>query len=209
MPVIKREFFIPCRGVDCFKLAELIQENVSIGEMAIDIRDNGLYIAFYGYKSDIRRAWARVKKVLRDYRSSIRRTPLGYRVSIDYIVSSIKKTFPPILLVEIVKRMGYSVRYSSGYIETDMDVEELKEIASKIADIVYQLRYEVRSTACKYFIVAASILTGREPSNVIDDAIGKELVYLDEDGKPRLRVEWRRAIDIYTKYVRGIEAGLE
>ncbi len=197
MPLVKREYFIPCSGGECIAIAELIQENIGNCEIAIDIRDNGLYIILYGYKTDVRNAWARIKKLVKSYRESVKPCREGYRVSVEYIVSKTRKTFPPLLLVEILKRMGYPTDYREGYIVSSLDTEEIIGCADKVASLLQEIRYDVWSTTAKYFVVAASILSNKEPSIVIEDAIEKGIMYRDEDDRPRLKMEWRQALDKY------------
>ncbi len=200
MPLIKRVFHVNCSGEECLKIAEIIRENITVTEVHIDIKDYGLVIEIYGYKSDVKNAWNKIKKLVAMYKN-VSRTIKGGEVlyPVEYIVSLIKKTFPPLLLVEVLKRKGYSSRYEDGKIITNAEIEEVKSIAEKIADIINEIRYDVKGTTSKYFVAAASILLGLEPSEVIEKAINHGLMYLDEDEKARIRYEWRQALDKFVK----------
>lgn len=202
MPLIRRVYHISCHGEECYKLAEFIRENISVPEISITFREHGIYVELYGYKSDIRNAWSKIKHLVSMYRRSMTRTRKGYRITIDYIVSKIRKTFPPTLLVEILKKRGYSVSYEGDYIEIDIEPDELIELASRVADIIQAIRYEASGTTTKYLITAATILTNRSSEDV-DQVISEleELGYLyrDEDGKARLKLDWKKALDMYLR----------
>ena len=200
MPLIRRVYHISCHGEECYKLAEFIRENISVPEISITFREHGIYVELYGYKSDIRNAWSKIKHLVNMYKRSMIRTRKGYRVTIDYIVSRIRKTFPPILLTEILRKLGYDVRYEGNIIEVDIEPDELIGLADKIADIIQAIRYKVGGTTAKYLVTAAAILTNRSVEE-IDQVIAEleELGYLyrDEDGKARLKLEWKKALDMY------------
>lgn len=202
MPLIRRIYHISCHGEECYKLAEFIRENINVPEISISFREHGIYIELYGYKSDIRNAWNKIKHLLSMYKKSMVRTKKGYRIPIDYIVSRIRKTFPPVLLAEILRKMGYGVRCEGNFIETDIEPEELLELADKIADTIQAIRYKVGGTAAKYLVVAASILTNRSAKDIdmtINELVELGYLYIDEDGKARLKLEWRKALDMYLR----------
>lgn len=198
MPLIKREFFIQCRGDECFKIAELISENAPQVELIdIDISDHGLRIKIYGYKSDIKRVWNTIKQLLRIYQTPyitghgrIRRIP------IQYIVGRIKRTFPPSLLVFILKKKGYRASLSEDNEEilSDAEPDHVIEIASRIADLTQRIRNITRGTSTKYFIIAASILLDKDPEYIVNKALEKGILERIED-KIRVRKEWRQALE--------------
>jgi len=200
MPFIRRVYHISCHGEECYRLAEFIRENISVPEINITFREHGIYVELYGYKSDIRNAWSKIKHLVSMYKRSMIRTRKGYRITIDYIVSRIRKTFPPILLIEILRKMGYDANYKENIIEVDIEPDELIKLADKIANIIQTIRYKVSGTTAKYLITAAAILTNRSIEE-IDQVVNEleELGYLfrDEDGKVRLKLEWRKALDMY------------
>jgi hypothetical protein len=80
MPLIKRFFHIPCRGDECFKLAELIKERApAVNIINLEIGNDGLYIEMYGYKSEIKNAWEYIRRIVSAYRSSIKQLSKGLR----------------------------------------------------------------------------------------------------------------------------------
>ncbi len=199
MPFTYREYYIPCRKDECIKLVELIRENISLPEAVIEVEEHGIRIRLYGYKTDIKNSWNRIKRVLKIYRESILKTPLGYKYSIESIVASIRKTFPPQILAKVLEKKGYTAKYSEGYIETNASREEVEEIANRIADVIQEIRFDAPSTTTKYFIATASVVEDKDPREVIDEAIELGLLYRDEDDKVRLRLEWRQALDKYLR----------
>ncbi len=198
MPLIKREFYIPCRGEECFKLAEIINEKVPQVEFIdISIEENGLRILMYGYKSDIKRAWQVIKQLVKTHRSAIATGPYGLkRISLQYIVEEIHKTYPPLLLEYVLKRKGYYAKLSDDglYILTNADIDEVLKIADRIHNLTNTIRDLVKGTSTKYFIVAASIILGVNPREVIELALEKGLLDKTND-KYMLRKEWRQALE--------------
>lgn len=194
MPLIKRSFFIPCSGEECIKLAELIKDNISVLEASIDIKEHGIEVTMYGYKTDIKKMWVKIRQVISTYRELMKAGESGYKkIPLEYLVSLTRKTFPPLLLVEILKKKRFTASYENGVIETNADLDTLKELIDRIASIFEEIKYDVRSTTTKYFIVSASILTGLEPRIVIEKGIEKGLLKLEEE-KPKLTKEWRQAL---------------
>ena len=115
MPLIKRSFYIPCRGDECFKLAEIIREKIPVVEQVdIEVGESGLYITMYGYKTDIKNAWSYIKRLVSSYKSAIIERGGVRRIKVEYIVEKTRHTFPPRLLVEILKHMGYTVELSEN-----------------------------------------------------------------------------------------------
>lgn len=204
MPIIKRAFFISCREEECLKLADLIKDNISTLEALIDVKDYGIEIVLYGYKTDVRRAWEKIKQIVSFYKELTQATRSKVkRIPVSHIVSLTKKTFPPTLLAEILARKGYRSRYASGVIETDADLEVLKSIVEKISEVYERIKYSVRGTTTKYFITASSILLDLDPDYVIDECLKTGLLKVSgEEDKPKLAKEWRQALDDFIKYIR-------
>ena len=198
MPLIKRFFQISCKGEECLKLAELIREKAPAVEyMDIEIREDALRITMYGYKTDIKNAWEYIRRLVSSYRSSIITTRHGLRrIKIEYLVEKTSRTFPPILLVEILKYKGYKAILSDykDEIITDAEPKVLEELAVKIFDVINKIRFDVRGTVAKYYVAATSIILGVEPEQVIEKGILYGHLYRDEDGKIRIKKEWRQAL---------------
>jgi hypothetical protein len=198
LPLIKREFFIPCKGDECFKLAELINEKIPQVELIdIDISDHGLRIKMYGYKSDVRRAWNTIKQLVRIYRTPyIMEHGRLRRMPIQYIVERIKRTFPPSLLVYILKKKGYRAALSEDgeEIVSDAEPDYIVEIASRIADLTQRIKDFTRGTSTKYFIIAASILLDKDPEYIVEKAFAMGLLEKIND-RFIIKKEWRQALE--------------
>jgi len=204
MPFTKRFFYVPCKGEECFKLAEVIREKApAVEQVDISISDHGLYIVMYGYESDVKSAWRYVRSLVASYKSAVKTKHGLTRVKVEYIVSKVRRTFPPRLLVEVLKRMGYRAELSedSSSIETNAPVEKLEELADLIAKRADEVRYEVRGTATKYYVVAASILSGKPVSEVLNIGVALGHLKLDENEKYSIVVEWRQALSEFLSKV--------
>ncbi|ADI31300.1 DUF2067 family protein [Staphylothermus hellenicus] len=205
MPLTKRFFHIPCKGDECFKLAELIREKAPQVELVeINITDTGLYIEMYGYRTDIRNAWEYIRRLVSSAKASEQYSKKGTRrIKIEYLVEKKKKTFSPVLLSEILKHKGFKADLSDykDEIITDAPLEVIEELIDNIWDVIEKIKYDVRGTTTKYFLTAASILTDMDPQEVIMKAYSIGLLFKDEDEKYRLGKEWRRAISEFLNKV--------
>ncbi len=199
MPLIKRFFYIPCRGEECFKLAELIREKIpSVEYLDITIEEDGLYITMYGYKTDIKYAWEYIRRLVSSYKSSITTLRGGIkRIKIAYLVEKTRKTFPPIVLVEILERLGYKAGLNQEKTEiyTDAPTELIEEIVNKIWEVINAIKYDVRGTTSKYFVVVSSIVLKMDPEQVLSRAYFMGIMDKDEEGKYRIKKEWRKALN--------------
>ncbi len=199
MPLIKRFFYIPCRGEECFKLAELIREKIpSVEYLDITIEEDGLYITMYGYKTDIKYAWEYIRRLVSSYKSSITTLRGGIkRIKIAYLVEKTRKTFPPIVLVEILERLGYKAGLNQEKTEiyTDAPTELIEEIVNKIWEVINAIKYDVRGTTSKYFVVVSSIVLKMDPEQVLSRAYSMGIMDKDEEGKYRIKKEWRKALN--------------
>ncbi|MET1159386.1 MAG: DUF2067 family protein [Thermoprotei archaeon] len=207
MPLVKRVFYIPCKGDLCLKLAEIINEKAPAVEHAeIKISDNGLYITLYGYKTDVRNAWEYIKRIASLYLSAIRDTGGIKRIKLEYLVDRLRRTFPPRLLAAILNYMGYRCEYDHDKNElvTDAPLEIIEDIAKKIAEIIDSIKYDVRGTTTKYYVVAASIILNTDLETVYRIGVEKKHLVLDEDGKYRIRIYWKQAIEELIREHRGI-----
>jgi len=208
LPLIKRFFYIPCRGEECFKLAELIKEKIpSVEYVDITIEENGLYITMYGYKTDIKYAWEYIRRLISSYKSSITALKGGVkRIKIEYLVEKTRKTFPPIVLVEILERLGYKAGLNQDKTEiyTDAPTELIEEIVNKIWEVINAIKYDVRGTTSKYFAVVLSIVLKMEPEQVLSRAYSMGIMDKDEEGKYRIKKEWRKALNEFISEYRNL-----
>ncbi len=202
MPIIKRSFFVKCRGNECFELASILQEKIpSLDTVEINIGEDGLRITMYGYKSDIKRAWEVIKNTVKTYRAGIIEVGKGIKkYDVSYLVERTKQTFPPILLSEILRHMGYTVEVSEDKtsILTSADEDTIIDTIRKMNDVAMEIRFKARGTVTKYFIIASSILTGKPPETVLAEATAYGILG-QENEKYRLKKEWRQALEEYLK----------
>ena len=196
MPLLKRSFYIKCHGDECLKLVELIRDKAPVVEsMNITIEQSGLRIDMYGYKSDIRNAWIYIKRLVSAYKSAIVEKRGLREISIDFLVEKVGRTFPPRLLEFVVKKKGHKARIEGDRIITDADLDEIFDMIKKIIEVLDKIRFSVRGTACKYFIVASTILANKSYQTIIEDGLRAHILDKDEDGKIMLKKEWRSAVD--------------
>ncbi|RLG80393.1 MAG: DUF2067 domain-containing protein [Thermoprotei archaeon] len=206
MPLIKRSFYVQCRGSDCFKLAELIKEKTPTVEyIDVSVTENGIYISVYGYKTDVKNVWRHIRKLVSLYYSAVREFKGLRRVKIEYLVDKLKRTFPPRLLVVIINHMGYRCELAEKGEEiiTEAPLELIESVASTIICKLDEIKYDVKGITAKYYVVAGSALLGIPVDEVYKLGIKHGHLWVDNEGKFRLRVEWKQGLnELLEKYSR-------
>ena len=196
MPLLKRSFYIKCHGDECLKLVELIRDKAPVVEsMNITIESSGLRIDMYGYKSDVRNAWIYIKRLVSAYKSAIVEKRGLREISINFLVEKVGRTFPPRLLEFVVKKKGHKARIEGDRIITDADLDEIIDMIKKIIEVLDEIRFSVRGTACKYFIVASALLANKSYQAIIEEGLRVHILDKDEDGRIILKKEWCSAVD--------------
>ncbi len=71
MPLIKRSFYISCRGEECLKLVEALKRSLNVNEATISISEGGILIELYGYKTDVKRSWSKSRKIVSAYKKNL------------------------------------------------------------------------------------------------------------------------------------------
>ncbi len=196
MPLLKRSFYIKCHSDECLKLAELIRDKApAVESMNITIEQSGLRIDMYGYKSDVRNAWIYIKRLVSAYKSAIVEKRGLREISIDFLVEKVGRTFPPRLLEFIVRKKGHKARVEGDRIITDADLDEIIDTIKRIVEVLDKIRFSVKGTACKYFIVASALLADKSYQAIIEEGLRAHILDKDEDGRIILKKEWRSAVD--------------
>lgn len=202
MPLVKKTFVIPCRGEECVDLSNTLLENLSgAGNVTIEAKQNNIVVTVYGYKSDVRETWMAIKNLLEEKR---RLQPAGkglIRINLNQLAKVLKRTVPPKLLVEVLKRYGYYATYEKedSAVVTDVPLEELKRIAEQLGEAYLSIGNICRGTTTRYYLVALTVLTGGDLEKIVENAEKLNHVYRDEDGRIVVKVEWVRALDEYIK----------
>ncbi len=194
MPLVKRVFHIPCRGDECLELATIISEKTPIVEaLDIDITNSGLMITMYGYKTDIKRAWENIKSIVKNYKVTTAFGKTTKKYSLQFLVETTRKTFPPQLLVEILNYMGYKALYNNEEIITDASLDLVIEVINKINIIAENIRYKLKGKTTKYYVIAAPIITGKSVEEIIHASMEKGLMAKNND-ELIITKEWRKAL---------------
>ncbi len=196
MPLLKRSFYIKCHGDECLKLVELIRDKApAVETMNITIEQSGLRIDMYGYKSDVRNAWIYIKRLVSAYKSAIVEKRGLREISIDFLVEKVGRTFPPRLLEFIVRKKGHKARVEGDRIITDADLDEIIDTIKRIVEVLDKIRFSVKGTACKYFIVASALMANKSYQAIIEEGLRAHILDKDEDRRIILKKEWRSAVD--------------
>lgn len=201
MPLVKRRFRVPCRGEECLKLYEYVKDRVpSLEHVEFKVSGSGLVVEAYGYETDVKRLWSELRSYVRALRHVSTRGLNSFRV--DYIVKLTGKTFPPDVLVEVLSRQGHRVEAGEGVIYTSAGVDEVLGLVERISELNSVAKNIAKGTAARYFIVSASLLTGLPPQEIVERAVGLQLMEPDESGAYLLKHEWRRALDLLVRYLK-------
>lgn len=203
--MMKRVFTIPCRKDRCLELSNLILEKITVDEATVHVGENSIEIRVYGYKSDIKETWNKIKRLINEFKSSIRVEKNALRIKIDYLVKKSGKAFPPRVLVEVLKRTGYYAQYYKGdqAIVTNAPLEKLFEHIESINRVYEEVKHNLRGKTTIYYVIILSLVLRKDPGFIIEK--GRELnhLQLDDEGKFRLRVNLQQALDEFIKSSRG------
>lgn len=203
--MMKRVFTIPCRKDKCLELSNLILEKIGVEEATLRVGENSIEVKVYGYESDVKATWSRIKRLIKEYRSSVKIEKNLLKIKVDYLVKKTGRAFPPKVLVETLRRKGFFAQYDKGegVIVTDASLDKITECVESITKIYEQVKYDLRGKTAIYYVTILSLVLGREPEFVIEKAKELNHVYLDEDGKLRLRLNLQQALDEFIKSIRG------
>lgn len=204
MPLVKRRFYVSCREDECLKLYELLKDRIpSVNYVSMELTSRGLFVEVYGYESDIKDLWAEIKGLTGSLKEITRKSGLK-RYEVSLLTKIIRKTFPPRILAEVLKRMSYRVEYSGSEdaIVTDAPGEEVTRLAEKIAELNTDAGKHAANTSTRYFIVAGCVLSGLTVEEVIRISAHLGLIEQLEGGKNMLTVDWRTALDEFLKNVK-------
>lgn len=208
---ISRKFVLNCQDQEtCIELINTLLENLpSTTFISYRIRGNKVEITVQGLKHEVQGIWA----LIRHYYSDIMKiksqtTKQVKEYPIRYIVSKTHRTFPPDVLVEVLRTLGYIAEVQDDNVVTNADLDIIVSIASRIADIIDRIRYEVVGKSTKKIVAYAAIVLNREPKEVIEELKNAGILVVDEEtGKPKTRINIVQAIrGIKTIYKQELRA---
>lgn len=178
------------------KLYELLKDRIPPMEyVSFEVTNKGLTIEAYGYETDIKALWFEIRKLLSPLREVMSKSKQSRRYNIDLIVRMIRKTFPPIVLVEVLKRKGCFAELAIGEnaVVSDASLDEITETAAKIADVNLQALKVAKNTSARYYITALSVLSGLSVDDVVKFSTENGFLS-EEEGSYVLKLDWREAL---------------
>ncbi len=202
MPLVKRVFRVRCISEPCEKIAERISEHVAlVGEYTITIHDNWISIEFHGYESEIKRAWARIKSLLAGLPKAGRG---GSSFELNALFRDLGSTFPPRVLVEVLKRRGFTAALDkdSNRVITNAGKEVVYELSKRIIELAKRMPGNVRGLSTKYYLLTIGALTGAPLEEILERALAFSHLRRDEEGSIVLNIEWVQGVDEFLKKVK-------
>ena len=196
MPVVRRLYTIRVPpGIDLEKLNERLREAIRVPYAEIKMeRDGRLRIVLVGVEADVKDSWFRIKSVVAELWELYNLARRG-EVSIDAIVREIRRTFPPQALAEALKLRGYKAELLEGNVlRTNAPLDVVLDVARRIAEILDEIKFDVKGTAAKRVVAAVAAAYDLPPSRVIEVGLRADVFEETEDGKIALKREWRQAI---------------
>ncbi len=194
--IIRREVVISIPpGVSQEKVYEAVAEELRVPYAEIRIEKGKLRIVLVGTEAQIRESWYRARNVVSVF-WELYRLSRGEEASIDAIVREAGRTFPPEALMYALKIQGYDASYNRemGTFRTNAPLEHVIEVARRIAEAIDEMKYDVKGTAAKRVIAAASVGLGLPIEEVIEVGLKSGVLRRSEDGRIELAEEWRRAL---------------
>ena len=212
MSVVKRKLFtinLP-PGIPLEKVYEKVSSAIRAGYAEITIRGNKLFIEVTGTEHEIKDSWYRVRQAVAEL-WELYRLSRGEEASIEAIVKEAGRTFPPEVLVYVLKLQGYDAKLASdgSKISTNAPLDVVVRNARAIAEVMDEIRFMVKGTAAKRLIAALSVGLGEPPEKVIEYGLKSRVLVEDDVEGVRLREEWRRAIRKLAVLLKGGEVRLD
>ena len=208
MPLIKRRFHIPCREDECLKLYELLKERLPpVSYVSIELTNKGLLVEAYGYESDVKQLWIEAKKLIGPLKEVWGKSGLK-KYEVDLLARIARKTLPPRVLVEVLRKMLYVAEYddNSNAITTNAPRDEVLKLAEKVAELNTIVGKYAANTSTRYFIIAGSVLSGLDPEEVVRISMSLGLLRQhendEESEKKELTVNWKEALENFLKNVK-------
>ncbi len=196
MPII-RKFVLNCIDKEtCMELVNTLLENLpATTYLSYRLRGDKLEITVYGLKHEVQNIWSLIKYYYSNVLKIMSQKYKEYKeYPIDYIVSKTRRTFPPDILVEILKVKGFHALHEDNIIKTNAPIEEVLELASKIAELLDKIKYDVRGKATKKVVVLTSLLLKMDPNDAINRLLNEGILRKDDEGKPILAIDKETAI---------------
>jgi len=177
------------------KVYERLASAVRTGFAEIRIEGGRASIALVGTEAQIREAWASIKEAVTQL-WELYRLLSGGEAAIEAIVREVGRTFPPEALVEALRLLGYeaTLNEDGAVLYTTAPPEKVVETARKIAEVMDETRFSVRGSAAKRLVAALSAGLGVPADVVIEYGLRSRVLEQDEEGKVRLRMEWRQGL---------------
>ncbi len=209
--VIKKKLYVTSipPGFPLEKIYEKISSNVRTSFAEISIRGNRAFIELVGTEAEIKDTWYRIRNSLQDL-WELYRLERQKEASISAIVKEAGRTFPPESLVYALKLKGYDARLSEDkqYIYTNAPSDIVIESARRIAEVIDEIRFQVKGSAAKRMIAAIAAGLSVGPEKVIEYGLQTRVLEETEDGL-RLREEWRKGLRKIAVMLKGAELGFE
>ncbi len=196
MPIVRR-FVVNCVDEEtCIELVNTLLENLpATTYISYRIRGGKLEITIQGLKHEVQNIWSLIKYYHSNVLRIMSQKHKEYKeYPIDYIVSKTRRTFPPDVLVEVLKAKGFYALHEDDVVKTNAPIEEVLKLASRIAELLDEIKYDVRGKATKKVVVLASILFEVDPHDVINKLLDEGILRKDDEEKPILAVDKETAI---------------
>ncbi len=196
MRVVRRRVYtvnVPPLPVE--KVYERLASAVRTAFAEIRVEGGRASIAVVGTEAQLREAWASIKEAVTQL-WELYRLLSGGEATIEAIAREAGRTFPPEALVEALRLMGYEATLDEDktVLRTAAPSEKVVEAARRIAEVMDEIRFSVRGSAAKKLVAALSAGLGVPADAVIEYGLRSRVFIRDDEGKVRLRMEWRQGL---------------
>lgn len=190
---------------DALEFLEYLKKHISDENLVVTIRGNRLKISINAAKADAESLLQKIKAKMSEWKASrqiekgFHKVPLGYVLS----MASMRISIPLNAFIDALNLKGYKSELKGKYVLTKLEtgklIEELERFSEHYSQAIYLDAYPIvkRIAAILMFVKKIGI------EEVLEFLRKKNIIDSDEQGRARLRVNYRDALKILENEVRG------
>lgn len=176
------------------RFLERLSSQIKTSFTRIEIVGDTIIIEMAGDAASIRESLIRIKGLQEEYKGSIRKSSGEKReYNARKIYRDIGLAIPLDVLIEALRRNGWSAEESNSGIKTNASYEDVISIARLIAGAIEGMKHLEAARGAKKALAVAAAVTGAPLEDAVRAGIEVGVLMEDDTGKLLTRVPWREA----------------